>query len=88
MSTKFIPTQQIYDQYASEFVVHFEKRQNEIEISRFLSQLPAHAYILDAGCGTAVAAALFKERGYQVLGIDLSKNLLKEAQKFQFKKWI
>lgn len=36
--------------------------------------------ILDLGCGTGQLAVRFLERGYRVIGIDLSKNMLTHAE--------
>ena len=37
--------------------------------------------ILDAGCGCGRDVAYFKEEGYDVVGIDASKGMLKEARR-------
>jgi SAM-dependent methyltransferase len=37
--------------------------------------------ILDIACGTATHALLLESKGYQIVGCDLSKDMLKEARK-------
>lgn len=52
---------------------------NEIEI--FVSHLSKNSLILDLGCGSGRDAKIFTEKGYRVIGIDLSKKLLEIAQR-------
>jgi 2-polyprenyl-3-methyl-5-hydroxy-6-metoxy-1,4-benzoquinol methylase len=40
--------------------------------------------ILDLGCGTGKHASLLAGKGYQVHGVDMSSEMLVEAQKFSF----
>ncbi len=47
----------------------------------FLSLLPAHARILDAGCGSGRDALAFLERGYEVTAIDASEAMAKLASR-------
>jgi len=47
----------------------------------FLEYLPENTRILDLGCGSGRDARIFSERGYEVIGIDLSAKLLEIAQK-------
>src|SRR5690606_2122640 len=47
----------------------------------FVQLLPKGGLILDAGCGSCRDAALLVKRGYEVLGIDASEGLLREAKK-------
>jgi len=37
--------------------------------------------ILDVGCGTGVSSDFFSEKGFEVIGIDPSENLIKENKK-------
>ena len=80
MSNKFSSTIQAYDQYAHQFVQHFEKRLDTTDLDQFLSHLPTKSFILDAGCGSARDAAYFIQQGHQAVGIDLSEGLLAEAK--------
>ncbi len=79
MSDKFASTIQTYNQFAPQFVQHFEKKLDTTELEKFLATIPTSGYILDAGCGSARDAAFFISKGYKALGIDLSEGLLAEA---------
>lgn len=46
---------------------------------RFLSQIPAGGYVLDAGCGSGRDAKAFTERGYRVAAFDASPPLVELA---------
>lgn len=75
-------TLEYYDQNAKDFVqgtlsVDFKQTQD-----RFLAKLPAHAYILDFGCGSGRDTRYFLEKGYQVDATDGSEELCKIASDF------
>jgi ADP-ribose pyrophosphatase YjhB (NUDIX family) len=42
---------------------------------------PLHFRILDAGCGPGHASKWFHDRGFQVVGVDLSEGMLAEARR-------
>ena len=42
--------------------------------------LPAHGRVLDAGCGTGQVSLPLAERGYEVVGIDISAEMIKLAR--------
>jgi SAM-dependent methyltransferase len=46
-------------------------------------KLPKSAKILDVGCGTGAFGAAFKQRGYEVVGIDIAKKMVKKGRKNQ-----
>jgi SAM-dependent methyltransferase len=51
------------------------------EFEKFIKLLPANAHILDAGCGTGIPYAKFLfEKGFKVVGVDFSKEMLKFAK--------
>jgi SAM-dependent methyltransferase len=51
------------------------------EVEAFIAQLPTKDLpLLDAGCAFGRDTALFAERGYTVVGIDMSEGLLKRAR--------
>lgn len=71
-----------YNQNADQFCentisVEFSATQN-----RFLSHLPAAAYILDFGCGSGRDTKVFLDRGYNVEAIDGSEELCKLASQY------
>lgn len=45
------------------------------------SQIPAGAHVLDAGCGAGTKTAHLLRRGYRVTAIDLSREMLADAQR-------
>jgi len=45
-----------------------------------LPHLPAGAHILDLGCGTGHLAQVLCEKGYHITGIDISAEMVREAQ--------
>jgi len=50
------------------------------ELDFFLSGLPRNAKLLDAGCGTGHIAEYCENKGFDVLGIDLSEGMLEIAK--------
>lgn len=48
-------------------------------ISRYIRYKPAS--LLDIGCGTGKHLKFFKEKGFNVAGVDLSENMISEAKK-------
>ncbi|NIM93524.1 MAG: methyltransferase domain-containing protein [Anaerolineales bacterium] len=52
----------------------------EVEFIIEILSLPKGSKILDIGCGTGRHSVEFATRGYQVLGIDLSFNMLRQAK--------
>ena len=47
-----------------------------------------NAKILDLGCGTGLSSLEFFNKKYEVIGIDLTPEMIKEAKKLPFKKLI
>src|SRR3990170_4876613 len=46
----------------------------------FLSKLPAHAAVLDAGCGPGRDSKYFCSAGHDITGIDLSSKFIQMAR--------
>ncbi len=46
------------------------------------------AKILDLGCGTGLSSIEFFKGGHRVIGVDISKEMLKKAEKYPFEKLI
>lgn len=71
----------VYDKIAEPYAKEFSKPSEYID--EFLALLPKNAKILDVGCGVGVDAGYMASEGLEVIGIDLSKEMLKLArQKF------
>jgi 2-polyprenyl-3-methyl-5-hydroxy-6-metoxy-1,4-benzoquinol methylase len=59
----------------------FERNLDSVEIEKFLNLISKDGNVLDAGCGSGRDCAYMISRGYKVLGIDLSSELLNEAKR-------
>lgn len=51
-----------------------------------LNSLPESSSVLDVGCGAGRISVYMAERGYRVIGIDVSEGLLSIAREFSMKK--
>ncbi|MFI8033982.1 class I SAM-dependent methyltransferase [Acinetobacter sp. ABJ_C3_5] len=69
-----------YDINALEFFESTSKVDMESLYQPFLRYLPAHAFILDLGCGSGRDTLAFKDKGYQVAATDYSKELVDKAR--------
>lgn len=58
-----------------------EDRKVELDLIERALSLPPGARLLDAGCGTGHFAIAFAERGYSVVGIDISPAMIERARK-------
>ena len=70
-----------YDALAEKYAQKFAKYPPVTEWNIFLSKLPEHAKILEAGCGSGRDSAYFSSKGHDVIGIDLSSKLLAIAKR-------
>lgn len=73
-----------YDEIGERCLRFYKKsRDNEIiQLKDLIEKIPRKVRILDAGCGFGKPAAKFlSQKGYQVTGIDISKELIKQARK-------
>ena len=54
-------------------------------LAKFGSQLdiPSESHVLDIGCGTGAFGKAFQDMGHEVLGIDVSKKMVKMAKRNQ-----
>ena len=71
----------VYDSIALEYSKDYSVKSDSMFLQRFLSHLPPHARILDAGCGSGRFACFFHDKGFRVVGIDLSRKMLHIARK-------
>ncbi len=70
-----------YDENVDRFVEARDKKRLDIEMDIFQELVPASGKVLDAGCGYGGDSGLLKDRGYRVIGADLSAGLIAEARK-------
>ena len=69
----------IYDKIAKPYAEEFSRPSDYID--NFLAYVPEKGKILDIGCGPGFDFAYFVSKGFRVIGIDLSKEMLKLAKK-------
>lgn len=70
-----------YDNTVDEYITKVDKLHPAKESAKFLSFLGEKASILDIGCGPGRDARIFSDKGYHVVGIDLSKKMIAAAKK-------
>lgn len=71
----------VYDKIAEPYAKEFSKPSEYID--EFLALLPKNVKILDVSCGIGVDASYMVSEGFEVIGVDLSKEMVKLAkQKF------
>ncbi|MCK4664569.1 MAG: class I SAM-dependent methyltransferase [Bacteroidales bacterium] len=51
----------------------------EDELSLVISTFPEPCKLLDVGCGTGRVSLLLQEKGYDIVGVDISKGMLEQA---------
>lgn len=67
--------------YAERFRALAERGQDVHGEAGFVAGLvPAHARVLDAGCGTGRVAVRLDELGYDVVGVDVDESMLDQAR--------
>lgn len=71
-----------YNQNADQFCENTISVEFSATQDRFLSHLPAAAYILDFGCGSGRDTKAFLDQGYHVEAIDGSEELCKLASQY------
>src|SRR5512138_349858 len=70
-----------FDHQAAAFEAAKVQRDRE-SLSRFVAfaAVPRGGRVLDGGCGPGLVAEAFLEAGYDVLGVDLSAEMIRRAQ--------
>ncbi len=71
-----------YDEIAEEYIAKIQKYAPKMERERFASMVKPGGKILDAGCGSGRDSWYLSERGFTVVGIDLSDRLLDYADRY------
>jgi ubiquinone/menaquinone biosynthesis C-methylase UbiE len=60
---------------------YFDDLTDSPHLNRFLSKLPKTSKILDVGCGPGQFSLYFTNKGFDVIGIDFSKQMIEIARK-------
>lgn len=81
MGQNFSDTIKYYDENAEAFVRQTVNADLSALYSRFLSELPNHSRLLDAGCGSGRDTRAFRNLGHEVVAIDASEKMVKAAKK-------
>lgn len=66
------------DEYHS---VQYDKWEAELK-TKLTANHPANAKILDVGCGSGFLSAILTRLGYNVMGIDISEEMIEQAKAF------
>jgi ubiquinone/menaquinone biosynthesis C-methylase UbiE len=80
MANETETTTQTYDHIAAEFADRVWDTRVEGALENFCRYVRPQARVLDLGCGPGRDTMLLRQCGYQVVGIDRSLGMLREAQ--------
>lgn len=72
-------TLNFYNQHARQYFSQTVNAQMREQYERFLPFIPKEGSILDLGCGSGRDSYYFKQKGYQIVAVDGSKELAKYA---------
>ena len=81
MTERFEDTVAYYNRNAARFAADTADLDMSALYDRFLRYLPPGGRILDAGCGVGRDALAFAERGYSVVAVDASAEMVRLARK-------
>jgi len=70
-----------YEDMSKRGIMGWLKRKERACILDFLKKVGSGRVILDAGCGNGYYSHLLSKRGWKVIGVDKSINMVKEAKK-------
>lgn len=71
-----------YDRMANKYLSERDKLKTAKYLQQLMKYLPKNANVLDLGCGAGVPVDdIFIKAGYEVLGLDISKEQIKLARK-------
>ncbi len=71
-----------FDEFSSHYILEthtFWKAYYSLFFERFFHSVPQGSWVLDVGCGTGLGSLPFFSGDYTVVGVDLSREMLKKA---------
>ena len=71
-----------YDRTAAEYTANVAGMHHQSEFNRFCNFISKHSIVLDLGCGSGRDAKIFSEKGYDVVGADLSGGMIEHAKHY------
>ncbi len=80
MDLDYKKAQESYNKYAKLYADNTFHRLLQFQLNHFISLLFKNAKVLDAGCGCGRDTHYLIEEGFDVIGIDIAEELLKQAQ--------
>lgn len=81
LATGCINSAAYYDQHADRYIEDTDSIDLSPLYKRFLAHLPAHARILDAGCGSGRDSMAFNRLGHDVVATDASPAMVRHASR-------
>ena len=75
--TAYGPLAAVYDRLTGD--VGYERRADYIQRLFGKSRIPVHT-VLDLACGTGTMTAILTERGYELIAVDASPDMLAQAR--------
>jgi SAM-dependent methyltransferase/diadenosine tetraphosphate (Ap4A) HIT family hydrolase len=80
-SNHYLITRESYNKVAAEYADKHSNPSNIIRLMEpFIREIPYHGTILDAGCGPGRDASVFIEKGFNVVGLDFSQEMVRLAK--------
>jgi SAM-dependent methyltransferase len=70
---------EVYNKIAKPYAKEFSRPSDYID--NFITYLPKNGRVLDIGCGPGFDSSYFVAKGFKVMGVDLSKEMLLLAKK-------
>ena len=80
MGEELEKTYEVYSKYAKEYVESTYPNLLQYQLTQFISYVPKGAKLLDIGCGSGKDVEFLTEEGFDILGVDYSEAMIKEAE--------
>jgi len=80
MNNKEKITIESYDKTVEDYIKKVDGLHPSSEFEKFINYLESDSLVLDLGCGPGRDALLLTQKGFKVIGVDLSSKMIKAAQ--------